>query len=69
MKYGFPSDREVFPSRMERNPYEIWSYNHIEGGVEFVFVDEMGTGLYELVHSTKRGERYDPDWYERYNYR
>ncbi|BFN36460.1 GWxTD domain-containing protein [Fidelibacter multiformis] len=69
LKYGFPSDREVFPSRMERNPYEIWSYNHIEGGVEFVFVDEMGTGLYELVHSTKRGERYDPDWYERYNYR
>lgn len=69
LKYGFPSDREVYPSSMERNPYEIWSYNHIEGGVEFVFVDVMGTGLYELVHSTKRGERYDPDWYERYNYR
>ncbi len=69
LKYGFPTDRDVFPSRMDRNPYEIWMYSHIEGGVEFVFIDVIGTGLYELVHSTKRGERYDPDWHERYNYR
>jgi GWxTD domain-containing protein len=69
LKYGFPTDRDIFPSRMDRNPYEIWMYSHIEGGVEFVFIDEIGTGMYELVHSTKRGERYDPDWHERYNYR
>lgn len=69
LKYGFPSDRDIFPSQMDNKPYEIWIYTHIEGGVEFVFVDEIGTGVYDLVHSTKRGERYNPNWYERYDYR
>ncbi len=69
LKYGFPSDRDIFPSQMDNKPYEIWVYTHIEGGVEFVFVDEIGTGVYDLVHSTKRGERYNPNWHERYDYR
>ena len=69
LKYGFPSDRDLFPSQMDNKPYEIWIYTHIEGGVEFVFVDEIGTGVYDLVHSTKRGERYNPNWHERYDYR
>jgi len=69
LKYGFPSDRDIYPSQMDNKPYEIWIYTHIEGGVEFVFVDEIGTGVYDLVHSTKRGERYNPNWYERYDYR
>jgi hypothetical protein len=46
-------------------PYEIWFYNEIEGGVQFIFGDISGFGNYELLHSTKRGEVNDPDWERR----
>ncbi|MDP2360527.1 MAG: GWxTD domain-containing protein [bacterium] len=42
--------------------FELWLYNRIEGGVEFIFIDLQGFGTFELVHSTKSGEYYDPQW-------
>ncbi|MAT39909.1 MAG: hypothetical protein CL946_09935 [Ectothiorhodospiraceae bacterium] len=74
-KDGWKSDRgRVFilygpPDNIERNtnldtpsPPVIWRYDYIEGGVEFIFVDNQGVGNYILVHSTKQGEVYDPRW-------
>ncbi len=55
-------DIERFPSTPNENPYEIWYYYDLEGGVEFDFVDFSGFGDYKLVNSTKRGEITDPRW-------
>ncbi len=43
--------------------YQIWRYDAIEGGVVFVFVDRNNLGSYRQVHSSKRGELSNPDWY------
>lgn len=64
--YGPTNEIERFPSSTESNPYEIWHYNDIQGGVIFVFVDREGLGNYQLVHSTHRSELNDQDWYKRY---
>ncbi len=61
MIYSQPDEIERVPSESESKPYEVWKYYKIENGVEFVFV-EMGYGLMELVHSTKRGELWDDNW-------
>jgi GWxTD domain-containing protein len=60
--YGQPDQIEKFPSGQNENPYEIWQYHNVEGGVEFDFVDTEGFGQYRLVNSTKRGEINDPNW-------
>ena len=60
--YGPPDQIERFPNSPNENPYEIWYYYNIEGGVEFDFVDFSGFGDFKLVNSTKRGEIYDPNW-------
>ncbi len=44
------------------NPYEIWEYYEIQGGVEFDFVDQTGFGDYRLLNSSARGEISDPNW-------
>ena len=64
--YGHYDEIERFQSTGESNPYEIWRYHNIQGGVEFVFVDKEGLGNYVLVHSTHRNELHDTDWYKRY---
>jgi hypothetical protein len=43
-------------------PYQTWYYYGLEKGVEFIFVDRLGNGDYQLVHSTKRGELQDENW-------
>jgi hypothetical protein len=60
--YGPPDYIERFSSESDMKPHEIWRYDYIEGGVEFVFVDKGGFNNYELVHSTKRNEVNNPDW-------
>jgi GWxTD domain-containing protein len=60
--YGEPSDIERFPSDIEAKPYEIWHYDNIEGRVIFVFADLYGFSDLFLIHSTKQGELYDPNW-------
>lgn len=42
--------------------FELWVYDRLDGGALFVFVDVQGFGVYELVHSTKSGEYFDPNW-------
>lgn len=64
--YGPSDEIERSPSSAESNPYEIWHYNNIQGGVIFVFVDRNGMGDFLLVHSTHRDELRDENWYERY---
>jgi len=62
LRYGQPSDIERHPSSNENVPYEIWRYEQLENGVYFVFIDRFGSNAFELIHSTKRGEMYDPNW-------
>lgn len=60
--YGAPDDISRYPNESEKKPYEIWRYDYIENGVFFVFVDWNSLGNYSQVHSTKRGEIYNPNW-------
>jgi GWxTD domain-containing protein len=64
--YGAPDDNERHPSDSDIKPYEIWSYNSLQSGVIFVFVQRVAGGDYELVHSTLRGELRDDDWQAKY---
>jgi len=64
--YGPPDDIERHPNEPDSKPYEIWSYNNIQGGVIFVFVQRISGGQYELVHSTHRNELRDDLWKSRY---
>ncbi len=65
IKFGEPNSIERKPIEMETNPYEIWEYFDLEGGVIFVFADIRGINSWRLVHSTSSGEYYDPNWLER----
>ena len=60
--YGEPSEIERHPSDAGYRPYEIWKYNDIEGGVQFIFGDLTGFKNYVLLSSTKRGELQDSNW-------
>ena len=60
--YGPPDDCDRHPNESEYRPYEIWSFNNIQGGVIFAFVQRTSTGDYELVHSTVRNELHDDNW-------
>jgi GWxTD domain-containing protein len=60
--YGKPDGLERYSSEAETKPYQVWTYDHIEGGVQFYFVDRFGFSNYELVHSTKRDEMHDDQW-------
>jgi len=60
--YGKPSNIQRFPGEFELKPYEIWRYDHIQGGVDFVFADLYGFSDMNLMHSTKLGELQDPNW-------
>jgi GWxTD domain-containing protein len=64
--YGTPDEIERFPSQSGSNPYEIWHYNNLEGGIIFVFVDRRAMGDYGLVHSTSRNELHDENWFQHY---
>lgn len=60
--YGPPDDYERHPNESEYRPYEVWTYNSIQGGVEFDFVLRSPGGDYELVNSTHRNELHDSNW-------
>ena len=60
--YGSPDDCERHPNESEYRPYEVWTYNSIQGGVEFDFVLRSPGGDYELVNSTHRNELHDDGW-------
>jgi len=62
--YGPPDEMERYPSSLGRKPVQQWFYYQFadQGEVYFIFEDEDGFGDYKLVHSTARGEKYDPRW-------
>ncbi len=60
--YGRPDEIERFPFSNQNRSYEVWHFYQVQGGVDFIFVDKREMGDYELVHSTARGELYDPEW-------
>ncbi|MBI4535451.1 MAG: GWxTD domain-containing protein [Ignavibacteriae bacterium] len=60
--YGPPDDIDRHPNEADTRPYEVWTYNNIQGGVYFVFVLRQDGGDYELVHSTHRNELHDENW-------
>lgn len=60
--YGAPDDIERHPNESDMKPYEIWTYNNIQGGVEFDFVQRSQGGDFELVNSTHRNELHDDNW-------
>jgi GWxTD domain-containing protein len=62
--YGRPSSIDRYSSSDQSKPYEIWTYDVMKGQQSsiFVFADRSGYGLYELIHSTARGELSNPDW-------
>ncbi|MBI5475417.1 MAG: GWxTD domain-containing protein [Ignavibacteriales bacterium] len=64
--YGQYDEIERFSNSTESNPYEIWQYHNIQGGVIFVFIDRENIGNYMLMHSTHRDEMHEELWYEKY---
>lgn len=63
--YGGPDQIERYPNLQDTKPYEIWTYEQIEGGVTFIFADITGFSNYILIHSTKRNEYHDVNWLSR----
>lgn len=64
--YGQYDEIERFSNSTDSNPYEIWQFHNLQGGVIFIFVDREGIGNYMLVHSTHRDEMHEDLWYEKY---
>ncbi|MFH1009950.1 MAG: GWxTD domain-containing protein, partial [bacterium] len=62
IQWGSPDLVDYHTAQQDAPDNEIWYYDRIEGGVQFVFADKSGFGDLELVHSTKRGEISDPNW-------
>ncbi|HEX7571930.1 MAG TPA: GWxTD domain-containing protein [Bacteroidota bacterium] len=60
--YGPPDDIERHPNESDTKPYEIWTFNNIQGGVEFDFLQRIQGADYELVNSTHRNELHDANW-------
>ncbi len=63
--YGEPDEIENRPNEVDSKPYQVWYYNSIEGGVEFVFCDLSGYSQFQLIHSNKRGELRDANYMNR----
>ena len=72
VRYGQPEEIERHDSDNIMKSYQIWYYTEgvdgdpnrtSDGGRHFfVFGDRRGIGRYELLHSSARGELYNPRW-------
>ncbi|RPH95387.1 GWxTD domain-containing protein [candidate division KSB1 bacterium] len=60
--YGEPNNTTRNYASAQLPDHELWQYDQLEGGAYFIFYDKTGYGDLDLVHSTKRGEVYNPDW-------
>lgn len=60
--YGTPDEVERHANELDVKPYEVWFYNSIQGGVQFIFGDRTGFSDYILLHSTHRNELRDENW-------
>lgn len=66
LKYGRPTQIEQFIQNTDTKPYEIWFYQHIQGGAYFYFVDITLQQNLKLVHSTVIGNVNQPNWFNLY---
>ena len=64
IKYGFPDDIRKHVGYARNS--ELWYYNEVEGGCQFVFLDLSGYGELKLVHSTAAKEMQNFDWQDQY---
>lgn len=62
--HGSPDEIQRSVTALRFDPWELWNYFELQGGVHFLFMDEDGYGVYRLVHSSHRGEIYDSEWEE-----
>lgn len=62
--FGKPDDIESHPYEADTKSYEIWKYDKVEGGATVVFVETQssGSGIFQQVHSTIRGEVRNDNW-------
>ena len=60
--YGEPDEIERRHTDLNQRYYEYWHYYHIEGGVQFIFVDMQDYGEIRLVHSSHSKEIHDYEW-------
>jgi GWxTD domain-containing protein len=67
--YGEPSLIERRLLELSGPDSEIWHYDHLEGGVIFLFSDLRGTGDLQQVYSTMRGEFIDAGWVQEFESR
>ncbi len=72
LKYGLPDDRVQVNNDPSAPPYEIWVYNFVErtgqSPGKFLFYNNtLDNASYTLLHSTVRGEVFEPQW-RRYLY-
>ncbi len=63
--YGKPTKIEMVQNDYYNKPYHTWEYDSLEGGVYFIFGDINSLGQYQLLHSTKQGEKHDSNWTDR----
>jgi len=67
LKYGFPTNREIFRSRGERKAAEEWQYDELYGGAYFFFIDRFGDNSFLLVHTNTPGEVKNYNWFDEFN--
>jgi GWxTD domain-containing protein len=62
--FGKPDDIESHPYEADKKSYEVWKYDKVEGGATVVFVETQssGSGIFQQVHSTIRGEVRNDNW-------
>jgi GWxTD domain-containing protein len=60
--YGDPDEIERNANVSEGRGFERWDYRSGPREMSFVFAEKRGWAELELVHSTARGEVFDPDW-------
>lgn len=64
--YGKYDEIDRFPYEGSTRAYEVWTYNKLQGGIVFVFIDmSAGFGDYVMVHSTAQNELRDDNWQEK----
>jgi GWxTD domain-containing protein len=67
LKYGFPSNREIFRAKGDKKAAEEWQYDELYGGSYFFFVDRFGDNTFLLVHSTSPNEIKNYNWFQEFN--
>lgn len=64
--YGIPDQIDKEPFGKNSYSIEKWYYNKIENSVEFVFIDISKDNDYRLIHSSKSGEVFNPNYQIQY---